>query len=240
MTPQPTTVNTGTAAAVPVLLTGVPYAYHDPELDQVVTTTAYTTRQPGLLIRSRDPQEGEDGAHWLIAHWQGEAVQGVTDYASPWIALVVADQLGALGVDWRRPGQALKEAGAPDGLWDALFPAALDARADDVLLTASTDGDHDDLARWDSHEPLMSLLAAGWNPEALTNRLLTEPDAATPLADRVAPLLQALAPLDGRPRWCGQCLPEARQSADERGWLTPCPRCHSAATQATGTEGRRS
>ncbi|MFI9846720.1 hypothetical protein ACIHFD_57540 [Nonomuraea sp. NPDC051941] len=217
-----------------VVLTGVPYAYHDHERDQVVTTTAYTTREPGLLIRSRDPQEGEDGAHWLIVHWQGDAVQGVRDYASPWIALVVADQLGALGVDWRRPGEALKAAGAPDGLWDALFPAALDARADDLLLAAST---YDDMNRWDSHEALMSLLAAGWEPEALTSRL-TEPGTATPLAARVAPLLQALAPLDGRPRWCGQCLPAARQSADERGWLTPCPRCHTAATRAaTGTEG---
>jgi hypothetical protein len=213
----------GGAATAGVVFTPTPFAYRDPA-EQVVTTTAYTTREPGLLIRSRAPEGGEDGPRWLIVHWQGEAIQGRCDYSSPWQALVVADQLGALGVDWRQTSQALKAAGMPPGLWDALRGGPLIDRAGAVIVATTDDDDG-----CDTYDAVMDLLAAGWSPEALTGRL-TELGTAIPLAYRVRPLLEALAPLEARPSWCGQCLPVARQVVSERGWLMPCPRCHPAQT----------
>jgi hypothetical protein len=205
-----------------VVLTPVPYAFYLSEQEQIATTTAYTTREPGLLIRSRDPREDEDESRWLIAHWQGEAIQGRRDYTSPWRALAVADQLGALGVDWRRTSAALKADGEPYGLWEALLPGALTDRAGELIETVTRAGDP---GQWHCHEAVMDLLSIGWTPTALTGRL-SEDSTAIPLARRMRPLLEALAPLDGRPTWCGQCLPVARQNADARGRLTRCPRCH--------------
>nr|WP_311132671.1 hypothetical protein [Nonomuraea gerenzanensis]SAP16354.1 hypothetical protein BN4615_P11017 [Nonomuraea gerenzanensis] len=212
--------NPGTAMADAVL-TGVPYAYY--LRGERVTTTAFTTREPGLLIRSQALEQGGDALCWLIVHWQGEAIQGAHDYPSPWQALIAADQLGALGVDWRQTGQALKAAGPPPGLWDALLETPLIGDAS-AVLTAVTGDDED---RFDGYDQVMDLLAAGWRPEALTSRLVG-PGVAVPLVRRLRPLLQALAPLDGRPPWCGRCLPVARQRVGERGWLAPCPRCHPA------------
>lgn len=215
--------------AADVVLTPTPFAYRVREHDQVLTTTAYTTREPGLLIRSRDADEGEEGPRWLIVHWQGEGIQGRRDYTSPWRALAVADQLGALGVDWRQPSNDLKAAGEPYGLWEALLPGVLSDRAGQLIEAVTRAGDP---GRWDCHEAVMDLLSVGWTPTALTGRLSEDSDAI-PLARRMRPLLEALAPLDGRPTWCGQCLPVARQAADVRGWLICCPRCHPGRPDAS-------
>ncbi|GAA4931636.1 hypothetical protein HD597_012906 [Nonomuraea thailandensis] len=217
------------ALADAVVLTPLPYAYESYDQDQVVTTTAYTTREPGLLVRSRNPEDGEDGPRWLVVHWHGEAIQGRHDYTSPWQALMAADRLGALGVDWRQTSQTLKATGTPDGLWNALLGGALIDRAG-AILKAVTSDDED---RYDHYDPVMDLLAAGWSPEALTARL-TEPGSELPLTDLLTALLAALAPVDGRPPWCGHCLAVARQTVDERGWLTQCPQCHPM-PEAAGT-----
>lgn len=216
----------GGAVTADVVLTLTPYTFYHHTRRRYVTTTAYTTNVPGLLIcrpATAGDGLGADERPWLIAHWQGQAIQGERDYPSPWQALVAADQLGALDdVDWRRTREALKADGVPIGLWDALRPDALADRAGDLLMAVTCDDDHD---RWDSQEVLMDLLAVGWTEQPLADAL-AGPFSAVPLAERVRPLIAALAPLDGRPPWCGQCLPIARLAADERGWLTCCRRCH--------------
>lgn len=228
----------GGAVTADVVLTPTPYTYRD-HVEGVVTTTAYTTRVPGLLIRSIDgPDEDQDGTRWIVVHWQGEALQGHHDPGSHWQALAVTDQVGALAVDWSRPSADIKANGAPDGLWEALLLENLADHAAQVVFAVVQDSDSDP---WQSHEAVADLLAAGWNPDALTARLTHAGSPVPPLAERLKPLLAALAPLDGRPPWCGQCLPAARQAADERGWLTPCRRCHlgrDASTQAGHEETR--
>ena len=210
------------------------------------TTTAYTTRTPGLRILPTAGPFGE--VTWTVMHHEGPQVcrGNLADGETYPEALLIADALAA-GADWTRPATVIA-CTVDNASIISLAASASRAIADaaDEVMHAMTIA-LGDQARVYEYRPDMHsgaircALAAGWTADALIRRLtghLSAVDRWAAIRARLRRLPQPAPVAVRRPEWCRVCDAATRLRAID-GVLTACATCYPRA-HLPKTEKRRS